>query len=72
GVGCLAVFFALPPERDRLESAGRGLVILSVEGNELRRFRESDAGSHTRHRRGLDAYPPALIEAVLRAEDRRS
>ncbi|MCR9145176.1 MAG: transglycosylase domain-containing protein [bacterium] len=65
------IALAVPPDRERLISAGQGLVILSREGNELRRFRESDAGSHTSHRRGLDAYPPALLQAVLRAEDRR-
>ena len=54
-----------------MQSAGRGLTILSAEGNELRRFREDASGSYTRHGRDLQAYSPALIEAVLRAEDRR-
>lgn len=66
-----AAWFAVPPDHARIDAAGRGLVILSVEGNELRRFRETDSGSHTRHQGGLDAYPPALIKAVLLAEDRR-
>lgn len=71
GAALFAGWLMLPPDEQRLRSAGRGLTILSAEGNELRRFREGVSGSYTRHGQDLQAYSPALIEAVLRAEDRR-
>ena len=70
------VWMAVPPDAERIEGDG-GLVILSAEGNALRRFRERTSGSYTEHEsfdpnaQNTSAYSPGLVAAILTAEDRR-
>ncbi|MES0488537.1 MAG: transglycosylase domain-containing protein [Leptospirales bacterium] len=65
----LAVYFLNPIPVEKLQGSG-SLKILSVEGNELRVFRDPVFGAYSDWL-DYELYPDSLVAAVLKAEDRR-